>query len=522
MRLPVIPFVVAVSLLAAVWYLFTTTQSHQRFLDVPRITRLADVDGIETEVAITPDGSRLAVVASGKLWVLKLSTGEKKQLTQTAEPVSFPDWKPDGKHVTFTRGPDTFVIDPDTGAEEMFRPNATWLSSSQNNHIAFVRDRALWIATPEGQDEKRLVEGDMIPDIDIRTPRFSPDSRQIAFTKSQLGIRGEVWVVDASNGMTQPLVVDRSAENPLDVGWISEGRDLAYLTNRAGAYSIWYVDFAKSTINPLTQPLTTVPLARIGMTVFKDRIILPRHFVDSNIVVSDGSMIANSEKLEFQPAVSPDGKAVAYTVADENKSEIWTSRLDAAKPEFRTLGREPRFSANGFEIVYTHVDLNGNDDIWKLDIRNGAAEQVTDAEEIDVTPDWSLDGRSIAFASARGGAISVWTMPSSGGKRLRINDSGYAPRYSADSKLILFWNKQALWTMDSQGNNLHEVAQGLKTPAAGVWSKSAQGPAFFAKPPVDRLAWPNFDVLRDGRFVLAPIDIHETALWALDLTYKEK
>lgn len=522
MRLPVIPFVVAVSLLAAAWYLFTVTRSGQRTLDAPLLNRLADVDGIETEAAITPDGGRVAVVASGKLWLLKLPSGERKQLTQTAEPVSFPNWKPDGKRVTFTRGKDTYAIDPDTGVEEMFRPNATWLSWSQNNHVAFVRDRALWIATPEGQDEKRLFDADMIPDIDIRTPRFSPDSRQIAFIKDQLGIRGEVWLVDASNGMMQPLVVDRTAENPLDVAWINEGRDLAYLTNRAGAYSVWYVDFAKSTINPLTQPLMTVPLARVGMTVFKDRLILPRHFVDSNIVLSDGATIANSAKLEFQPAVSPDGKVVAYTIADENKFEIWTTRLDAAKPEFRTLGREPRFSANGIEIVYTHVDLNGNDDVWKLDIRNGAAEQVTDAEEIDVTPDWSPDGRSIAFASARGGAISVWTMPALGGKRLRINDGGYAPRYSADSKQILFWNKQALWTMDAQGANLREVAQGLMEPAAGVWSKSKQGPAFFAKPPADRLVWPTFDVLQDGRFVLAPIDIHETALWALDLTYKEK
>jgi hypothetical protein len=29
-------------------------------------------------------------------------------------------------------------------------------------------------------------------------------------------------------------------------------------------------------------------------------------------------------------------------------------------------------------------------------------------------------------------------------------------------------------------------------------------------------------MLPDGRFVLAPIDIRETGLWAIDLTYKEK
>jgi Tol biopolymer transport system component len=170
--------------------------------------------------------------------------------------------------------------------------------------------------------------------------------------------------------------------------------------------------------------------------------------------------------------------------------------------------------------VYTHTDLTGNDDIWKLDIRNGSAERITDADEIDVTADSSPDGRSIAFASARGGAIAIWTIPASGGKRLRLNDGGYAPRYSPDSKSVLFWNRQALWMMDADGANPHEIAKDLFEPAAGVWIR--KGKEFLSKPPGDRPAWPGFDVLPDGRFVTAPVDIRETALWAIDLTYKEK
>jgi Tol biopolymer transport system component len=530
MRLPVVPFVIAVTLLAAVWYLFTATRPNRKTLDIPRLTRLADIDGVETEVAISPDGNRYAVVASGSIWLLNVATSERHQITRTPEAGSFPAWTPDGKRITFTRGSDTFALDADTGAEELFSNNVTSLSWSSTNRTAFVRDRALWIGNSNAQDEKKLVEADAAADVTIQQPRFSPDSLQIAFIKTQLGLRGEVWVADVLNGMAQPVVSDRAAENPLDVGWINDGHELAYLTNRAGAYSVWYVDFAQSTINPLTQPLVTVPLARIGMAVSKDRIVLPRHFADSNIMLSDGTPVAASEKLEFEPAASPDGNRIAYTVADENKFEIWTAGLNGEKPTFRTLGREPRFSANGYQIVYTHTDLSGNADIWKLDIRNGSAERVTDAEEIDVTADWSPDGRSIAFASARGGAISIWTIPSSGGKRLRINDGGYAPRYSPDSKSILFWNRQALWTMDTDGRNVRRIAGDLAQPTSGVWSK--KGPAFFANGKIrtageelfgltDHLMWPVFDVLQDGRFVIAPIDVRETGLWAIDLTYKE-
>jgi Tol biopolymer transport system component len=530
MRLRIVPFVIAATLLTAAWYLLTATRADHKTIDVPRLTRLADIDGIETEVAASPDGNRYAVVASGDLWVLNIVTGARYQLTRTPEAESFPAWTPDGKRITFTRGSDTFAVNPDSHSEELVRKNATSLSWSMTNRTAFVRDRALWITNPDGLNDKKLVEADHAPDISIQGPRFSPDSLQIAFVKTQLGLRGEVWVADATSGMARAVVADRAAENPLDAGWINEGRDLAYLTNRGGGYALWYVDFAKSTINPLTPALMSMPLARVGMAVSKDRIVMPRHFVDSNIVLSDGSSVAASDKLEFEPAASPDGSRVAYTVAAENKFEIWTADLNGGKPAFRTIGREPRFSANSYQIVYTHTDLEGNADIWKLDIRNGSAERVTDADEIDVAADWSRDGRSIAFASARGGAISIWIIPASGGKRLRINDGGYAPRYSRDSKSILFWDREALWTMDADGRNTRRVVGDLIQPGVGVWCP--KGPAFFADGEIrtvneklfsggGRLMWPGFDILPDGRFIIAPIDIRETGLWAIDLTYKE-
>jgi Tol biopolymer transport system component len=528
MKLPIIPAVVTAVLLAAVWYLFNATRSGERSLDVPHLARLADIEGIETEVASSVDGMRYAVVASGNLWLLNTATNQRKQLTQTPQPVSFPAWTPDEKRITFTRGSNTYAFSLSDGKEELLRANATFLGWSTTNRTAFVRDRSLWLTDAAGLNEKQIVPADAIPDVSIQCPRFSPDASQIAFVKTQLGLRGEVWVMDINSGMARPLVADHPAENPLDVAWINGGRDLAYLTNRAGSYSLWYVDFAQSTINPMTQPLLTVPMGRIGIAASKDRIVVPRQFVDSNIILSDKTSIAASDKLEFQPAASPDGTFIAYTVVDGNKSEVWTAGIHGGQPTFRTAGREPRFSANGFQIVYTHMDPLGNDDIWKIDIRNGSAERVTDADEIDVTADWSADGQSIAFASARGGPISIWTTPASGGKRLRLNDGGYAPRFSPDSKTILFWNHQALWTMQADGKNPREVARDIFEPAAGVWDisgfrkKKAGNVPIFTKPPVDYPVWPEFDVLPDGRFVLAPIDIRETGLWAVDLTYKEK
>jgi Tol biopolymer transport system component len=528
MRLPIIPIIVAATILTAAVYLFNSTKPGHRVLDVPRLTRLADIDGTETEVAIAPGGNRYAVIAAGELWLLDTSTGSREQVTRTPEAESFPAWAPDGKRITFTRGPDTFVFHTDSKSEELFRADAVSLSWSETSRTTFVRSRALWIANPGGLGEKELVKADMSEDITIRNPRFSPDTLQIAFIKTQLALRGEIWLVDVLNGAARMIVGDRATENPMDMAWIN-AQDLAYLTNRSGSYSLWHVDFIESTNLPLTQPLITVPLARIGISVWNDRIAVPRHFIDSNIVLSDGTSIAATEKIEFDPAVSADRKLVAYTIAQDNKTEIWTATIDGTNATFRTLGREPRFARNGYQIVYTHTDLNGNDDIWDIDIRNGSAERVTDADEIDIAPDRSPDDRTIAFASARGGSLSIWSVPVAGGKRLKLNDGGFGPRFSPDGRSISYWNRQALWTMDADGKNARQIYAPVPDPTTAVLSP--KGPAFFLNgeirtateslfKPTDRPIWPRFDVLPDGRFAIAPIDIRETGLWAVDLTYK--
>src|SRR6516225_9647544 len=110
-RLPIVPFVIAATLLTAVWYFLIAARSGHKSIDVPRVTRLADIEGIETETAIAPDGNRYAVIVSGHLWLLDVLTCGRRQITHAMEAESFPAWTTDGKRITFTRGSDTFEID---------------------------------------------------------------------------------------------------------------------------------------------------------------------------------------------------------------------------------------------------------------------------------------------------------------------------------------------------------------------------------------------------------------------------
>jgi len=371
-------------------------------------------------------------------------------------------------------------------------------------------------------NETKIIAADQDPDITIRSPRFSPDSTQISFIKSLQNQKGEVWIVDVQSGEKRALVSDRLAENPMDTGWIMEGKQLVYLTDRSGAYALWTINFAENTLLTLTVTIDVKPLERIGMAVWKDRIVLPRHFVHSDIALSDGTVVVHSDDLKFDPAFSPDGSQVAYTVQSDNNFSIWTSGTRGENPVFRVAGREARWAPNGYQLVYTSTDLNGNPDIWKLDLRNNDIERVTDAEEIDSEADWQPRGQTIAFASNRNGPMAIWSVAANVGRRIQLNRSGYFPRYSSDGESILFWSAQALWKMDANGNSLQSLRTGVPEPAPAFLAKNV--PKLSTDPDVNggKVIWPTFDVLPDGRYVIAPIDIRETALWAVDLTFADK
>jgi len=528
MKIPVVPLVVATTLVVGAIILFNSMSSGQKTFGMPRLERLVDLDGTETEVSMAPDGTRLVAVASGDLWLFNIGDGSRRKLTETADPESFPAWAPDGKRVTFTRGRDTLStsldgLDGPDGPSEprLFKENATSLSFSGTGRQTFVRDRALWVTDGGGTNERALIEPDPNPDITIRGPRFSPDSLQIAFVKTNLGLQGEVWTVDATNGAAQALVADRWAENPLDVGWIENGKKLVYLTNRSGAYGLWVVDFGANTNGTLTVPLNGRPLDRVGIGVWGDRIIVPRHDVDSNIVVSDGTVVAQTKDIESEPAASRNGELVAYTIQKGNKAEIWTSGIHGENPKFRALGSQPRFAPNGFELIYTSTDILGQADLRKVDLRDGSPSTITDAAEIDFEPDWSPDGRTIAFASNKGGTMGLWTMPV-GGKRQRLNAAGYFPRFSPDGRSLLFWNQQSLWTIQADGKNTRRVREGVGEPLPGGWVNGV--PRTYLDPEVNggKAIWPEFDVLQNGKILSAPIEVRETALWAVNLTYVDK
>jgi Tol biopolymer transport system component len=470
------------------------------------------------------------VIASGDLWVVEES-GEVRRITSTPEPESAPSWDAAGG-VLFTRTSETHRVEIATGEESVHRQNAVQLVQAEDGREAFVRDRALWVASSSADPGAVLLGADSNVDVSFRSLRFSPDGRQVAVIRSLADLRGQLLAVNLVSGEVRPIVADRIAENPTGVEWIDNQR-LAYITDRGGGIAVWHVDLEGETMLPLTSPLMGHSLGPLGLDVAGERILLPIHEFDSDIKTIDVDSpsrrdIAATSAVESEPAISQAGDRVAYTVDNSGVPEIWTATGRGTDVRYVTLGRHPRFAPNGLELVFTHTDLGGNRDIWKTDVRTGLPTRLTDDPAFDDTPDWSPDGRTIIFFSDAGGASAIWTMPATGGQRVRWAAGGYWPRYSDDGSHVAFWSG-GRFVIASADGTIVEESEAPTTVTPPIWdgenvvavrdmrlpdSLAATGPALRVGPVMDRAP--------DGSWAIEAIDIRSTAIWRLDLRYTEQ
>jgi len=108
------------------------------------------------------------------------------------------------------------------------------------------------------------------------------------------------------------------------------------------------------------------------------------------------------------PAVSPDGETVAFTVS-----------------------------------VYDMEENRGNADVWIVPTAGGSPRRLTTHKASDGSPDWSPDGKRIAFVARRDDdkAAQLYLIPVDGGEPERITDMPLGvsdPKWFPDGKRIAF------------------------------------------------------------------------------------
>ncbi len=105
----------------------------------------------------------------------------------------------------------------------------------------------------------------------------------------------------------------------------------------------------------------------------------------------------------FDPAVSPDGKMLAYALLNGRNIDLWISTITGDEKRRLThheaKDASPAWSPDGRSIVFVS-HRSGNGDLYVVAADGSTkARRLTDRKGLDDDPDWSPDGRWIAFST---------------------------------------------------------------------------------------------------------------------------
>lgn len=395
----------------------------------------------------------------------------------------------------------------------------TWYGDKDYNEDIYVKqigaEKPLRLTTDAANDE---------------SPTWSPDGRYIAFCRKD-GKEG-IYVIGARGGPERKLLTskDRSLDGS-SLDWSPDGKYLAYVAYAGRGPNQSATTFLLAVDNPEDRRPLTISGGQVedfwprfspdGQTVafirsadvrdiflvrtaggqpkrltFDDAFIYGLDWTpDGAYIVFLSDRLGGSvrlwkvlasggppEPLSIPPGVvegveelslSRAGRRLAYTQREFN-ANIWryevpqtTDRMPPTKVIASTgVNSEPQFSPDGKRVAFVSW-RSGNGEIWACDSDGSNPRQLTSFPvPVDAYPHWSPDSREIAFQASPEGRAAIYVVSAGGGRPRRVTtdaSEAAAPSWSRNGKWIYFGSDKSgawqVWKVPPEGGQAVQVTK---------------------------------------------------------------
>jgi Tol biopolymer transport system component len=352
------------------------------------------------------------------------------------------------------------------------------------------------------------------------TPTWSPDGRYIAFRRhSENEHEDGIYVVPALGGPERRLhTPSRSNWWLLGVGldWSPDGKYLAYVDRRPNEQSPTIFLLAVDNPEEIRRLTTSA-----GLTAELD----PRFSPDGQTVAFKGLApedvddiflvrLAGGEpkRLTFDNEGTsgldwtPDGAYIVFS-SDRlgGRARLWKVRASGGQPEPLSVGLgaavSPALSRVGRRLAYTQWDMNHN--IWRYEVPRSTGPGAPPTKLIASTggnaaPQFSPDGKRVAFESTRSGSREIWICDSDGSnpRRLTFFDGPEArrPHWSPDARQIAFEARaggrhSAVYVASVESGQPRRLITDAPDERAASWSRDGKWIYFSSDRSGDRQVW---------------------------------
>jgi eukaryotic-like serine/threonine-protein kinase len=408
---------------------------------------------------LSSDGNWVAFPATDahnvtEIYYMHVSGGELKKLTNDSLWKFSVDISPDGSQIVYARSrsrrPFSFPLElftistfggtsrkiADAGIAPRWSPDGT--------SIAYLsRGITLWLMNADGSN-KRLVIKDSSGGGRVSVG-WSPDGKSLAWLRTFTGATGsyqEIIIHNLETGKERQVTHEK--KNIDEVYWMPQG-EILYSSNREGSSNLWAVPFEGGTPVQITKG----PGPDLAIKASKDgkRVLYMQQASFGAVMVggADGqnaTAITPDDQSVLDPTFSPDGKQIAFLVADPDpiKPFSYLYLVDPAgrnRHQLTTAGENIEnfvWSPDGRKIAYVvHVNLEVDsahrteiidisDPTQKTIVGNGRVIQ------------WLKDGSSLNIFSGQ----TSWRVPVEGGSHERMVDDSTFVLQSPDGQKLAF------------------------------------------------------------------------------------
>jgi Tol biopolymer transport system component/imidazolonepropionase-like amidohydrolase len=459
-----------------------------------KVVKIDLTEGTNMSAALSPDGKTIIMSIQGTMWTLPADGGDAKRLTRPEMDAHEPVFSPDGTMVAF---------------------------------YAFTGDSfSIWTMSPDGSNQKQWT-GD---EGDGRYPSFTPDGKSILYSSDAM--KGySAWSIDLATGEKKQLTTasDTGYTMPLTpyfqaagnvaypimspdgsrIAFVVDGdvdtlfvRDAAPPHNMKAMFTggtlgapVWTADGQSLYITGVTRQqtfLASVPLAgESAVKIVEQGDIFPFR----PQIKADGSLMVTADgKIKTFAATGGEGVVTPFKATVEFTRPTYKRRsydfTETAPHKAIGIG-DPILSPDGSTAIFAAVG-----DLWKADLKTGAVSMLTDDAFFDVSPNWSPDGKQIAFVSDRGGKGDIWTMELATGKMTQMTDllaPPNQPTWSPDGKKIAYLGGalasiflgSTVDVLDVKTKKSTRIAGEIFGPSSPSWSPSGKTIAIINRLPLN-------------------------------------
>jgi len=501
-------------------------------------------------MAVSPDGSQIAYVASGakdiaaRVWLRPLSASEARPIAGT-EGANSILWSPEGRSLAFFTRDKLKRVDVAGGAPVPIcdipaggGKAGTWGRSD----ILFtsIQGAALYRVPASGGQPVMLIKADAEhAALRLAWPWFLPDGERFLYLSRELDGQGSLMLVEPGK---PPRAVTRIASffQYLEPGFLVYSREGTLVAQRfdwkSGRvsgdpvsvaervryfYSTASAAFAAraGTIAYLSQPDSSrlAWFDRGGREVAT--LGAPGGYLDVNLTADDKRLLFDRTRpgletyhvwsydlergveapvtdgldTEAFPKLLADGKTLVFSAVRGTppllrRRDMATGKETPLTEGRRTFQMPEDVSPDGRTLVFVERTETGNFDIWTLDL-DGSAKPVPLLQSPFEKHKvrFSPDGRFVAFVSNESGRPEAYVMPFPGpGERVRVSDGG--------ARLLR-------WGRDGELYYLSGDSQVIAVPVRTSPALQIGAPTRLFT--VAGRGWIDFDVTQDGKRFLA-------------------